>query len=256
MPCLRLHRGIALTLASSLSVVAAADSIISYRCETWSEPGSNPHAFAVVQFDRTWSQSEAATLASLLGARLAVLPSPAAVANAEALSMPERFWQCAGPWVGASRGQDQSWAWIDARAVDPVAWANGRPAQPVGLTACALLAGDGAPSGGLFDALDSDLAPARTSSAIFEWDGSVDCDGDGAPDALEIATHPELDLDFDGMLDACSRPTDLDRNGSVDFADVALALLEFGDCPGCPSDLDENGVVDYGDVAFILLDFS
>jgi hypothetical protein len=48
---------------------------------------------------------------------------------------------------------------------------------------------------------------------------------------------------------------DLDRDGSVDFGDVSLALLEFGPCSGCDADLDGNGVVDYGDIALILLSF-
>ncbi len=48
---------------------------------------------------------------------------------------------------------------------------------------------------------------------------------------------------------------DLDRNGAVDYADVAMCLLDFGPCPGCASDLDGNEVVDYGDVALVLLNF-
>jgi hypothetical protein len=46
---------------------------------------------------------------------------------------------------------------------------------------------------------------------------------------------------------------DLDASGAVDNGDVALALLDFGQCPGCPSDVDGTGEVDFGDVALILL---
>jgi len=46
---------------------------------------------------------------------------------------------------------------------------------------------------------------------------------------------------------------DLDGSGTVDSADVALVLLDSGDCAGCPTDLDGSGVVDSGDVAFVLL---
>ena len=38
-----------------------------------------------------------------------------------------------------------------------------------------------------------------------------------------------------------------------DSGDVAVALLDFGPCPGCLSDLDGSGDVDFGDVALILL---
>ena len=48
---------------------------------------------------------------------------------------------------------------------------------------------------------------------------------------------------------------DLDGSGSVDSGDIALALLDFGSCPGCAADLDQSGVVDFGDVALILLSY-
>jgi hypothetical protein len=48
---------------------------------------------------------------------------------------------------------------------------------------------------------------------------------------------------------------DLDGSGSVDSGDIALALLDFGPCPGCAADLDQSGVVDFGDVALILLSY-
>lgn len=119
-----------------------------------------------------------------------------------------------------------------------------------------MLAGESAPAGGLFDALDSDLDPARTSSALLEWDQFFDCDLNQVPDALQIELDPSLDTDFNGQLDSCTALSyDLDGNGSVDFADVALVLLDFGACQGCPTDLDLNGTVDFGDVAIILLNF-
>ena len=119
-----------------------------------------------------------------------------------------------------------------------------------------MLAGESAPAGGLFDALDCDLDPARTSSALLEWEQFVDCDLNQVPDALQIEIDPRLDTDFDGRLDACvDLAVDIDGNGTVDFADVALVLLDFGVCQGCPTDLDLSGVVDFGDVAIILLNF-
>ena len=52
-----------------------------------------------------------------------------------------------------------------------------------------------------------------------------------------------------------ARQGDLDGDGSVNTADVALLLLDFGPCPGCASDLDGNGTVDNGDLSFLLLLF-
>lgn len=46
---------------------------------------------------------------------------------------------------------------------------------------------------------------------------------------------------------------DIDGSGSVDSGDVALALLDFGPCPGCSADLDQTGEVDFGDIALVLL---
>ena len=49
---------------------------------------------------------------------------------------------------------------------------------------------------------------------------------------------------------------DLDGDGAVGSADIAVLLLDFGPCPGCPSDLDQSGEVDAGDIAFLLLLFT
>ncbi len=46
---------------------------------------------------------------------------------------------------------------------------------------------------------------------------------------------------------------DVDGSGTVDQGDIALALLDYGPCPGCSSDLDGSGDVDFGDVALVLL---
>ena len=49
---------------------------------------------------------------------------------------------------------------------------------------------------------------------------------------------------------------DLDGDGRVTTADIALLLLEFGPCAGaCPADLDGDGYVTTGDIAFMLLLF-
>ncbi|MFM7809416.1 MAG: hypothetical protein ACKPEA_16025, partial [Planctomycetota bacterium] len=68
-----------------------------------------------------------------------------------------------------------------------------------------------------------------------------------------LAQAPRLRIKVD-TVPVCAS-TDLDCNGTVDTGDIAIALLEFGPCPGCPSDIDGTGFVDFGDVALIMLDF-
>ena len=49
---------------------------------------------------------------------------------------------------------------------------------------------------------------------------------------------------------------DLDGDGMVGAADLAVLLLDFGPCGGCASDLDQSGLVDAGDIAYLLLLFT
>jgi hypothetical protein len=48
---------------------------------------------------------------------------------------------------------------------------------------------------------------------------------------------------------------DLDGNGVVDGADLALLLGAWGPCPGCAADLDGDGVVSGADLAILLGDW-
>ncbi|NCW28252.1 MAG: hypothetical protein EBV83_08190, partial [Verrucomicrobia bacterium] len=59
-----------------------------------------------------------------------------------------------------------------------------------------------------------------------------------------------------GRIDTCDQAAgDLDLNGIVDPADLALLLLDFGPCPECPTDFDASGTVDNADIALLLLNF-
>jgi len=48
---------------------------------------------------------------------------------------------------------------------------------------------------------------------------------------------------------------DLDGDTQVDGNDVALLLLDFGECPACPGDLDNDGTVGFSDLALQLLNW-
>jgi len=45
---------------------------------------------------------------------------------------------------------------------------------------------------------------------------------------------------------------DLDGDGAVGFADLLIALEQWGPCPACPADLDGSGDVGFGDLLMIL----
>ena len=58
-------------------------------------------------------------------------------------------------------------------------------------------------------------------------------------------------------LTGSNAPGDLDGDGSISTADIAILLLEFGACTSsnCPADLDGTGFVDNADIALLLLMF-
>ena len=66
------------------------------------------------------------------------------------------------------------------------------------------------------------------------------------------SAHEVRLIEITDTRSAC--PSDIDGDGEVTSADVALILLDFGACV-CPTDLDGDGEVGSGDVAICLLDF-
>jgi hypothetical protein len=58
-------------------------------------------------------------------------------------------------------------------------------------------------------------------------------------------------------LTGSNAPGDLDGDGFINTADIALLLLDFGACggPDCAADLDGTGAVDTADIALLLLMF-
>lgn len=90
----------------------------------------------------------------------------------------------------------------------------------------------------------------------------ADCDHDMVPDVDEIAADPSLDLNLDGLLDACTafRRGDPNGDGQVDIADVIeiLSLLFSGGgteagaaCPAA-SDINDDSLADIADPIALL----
>jgi hypothetical protein len=80
-----------------------------------------------------------------------------------------------------------------------------------------------------------------------------DCDIDGVPDSCEITQDASKDKNANGRLDACELARgDLNLDGIVNGADLAV-LLAFWGVPGAPiGDLDADGVVAGADLAIML----
>jgi len=79
---------------------------------------------------------------------------------------------------------------------------------------------------------------------------SHDCDDDGLDDAEEIVADPLLDLNGDGLLDACQ---DCNGNATPDPVEIAAGALVDANANGrpdaCEPDCDGNGVSDAIDAA-------
>lgn len=91
------------------------------------------------------------------------------------------------------------------------------------------------------------------AAAVPPTDG--DCDGNGVQDAEEIRADALLDFNENGCLDECERRNgDTDLSESIDFGDLAFALLEMGNDVS-PADVNVDGEVDFLDIALINLEF-
>ena len=82
-----------------------------------------------------------------------------------------------------------------------------------------------------------------------------DCDNDGVPDGLALATGLVADCNSDGLPDTCAPLGDLNGDGSVSAPDLAILLTNFGsNVPS--SDLDCDGIVNAVDLAILLSNWS
>ncbi|MDZ4829949.1 MAG: hypothetical protein SGJ09_07095 [Phycisphaerae bacterium] len=84
-------------------------------------------------------------------------------------------------------------------------------------------------------------------------DLTADCDSDGTPDWQEIIDGTQPDANSNGIPDACEvriDPADLNADGSVNAADLALLLGAWGTAG--PGDIDGDGEVTAADLALML----
>ncbi|MFM1822554.1 MAG: hypothetical protein RI967_820 [Planctomycetota bacterium] len=107
---------------------------------------------------------------------------------------------------------------------------------------------DNLTAGGLFSWPSHDLlVRAIGADGRFE----ADCNANQWIDACEIADGATGDANGNGVPDQCELVADLDGDGMVNAADLAILLGAWGPGAG-PADLDGDGQVDASDLAILL----
>jgi predicted outer membrane repeat protein len=101
-----------------------------------------------------------------------------------------------------------------------------------------------------------DNAPLDWFGPIVDLGSSVfgpDCDANRACDLGEIAADPSLDTNQNAELDDCERSRgDLNLDGTVNGADLALLLNRWGNIGDSEADLNGDGIVNASDLSLLL----
>ena len=96
---------------------------------------------------------------------------------------------------------------------------------------------------------------AGSMSVRLRYLAGDDCDNNGTMDGFQIAAGLPDD-NGNGRLDSCEwKKGDLDLSGAIDFGDIAILMLYFGEVNPVFGDMDANNRIDFGDVALLLVDF-
>jgi hypothetical protein len=205
---------------------------------------------AIVRWPLPIDVTRARAFAATTGGTVASVPDEASNELLSCLrSTPQlALGPCEGPWIGLERPAGvppgQSWRWIDRTPVTFTRWAEGSPAGSVRIAAVAALAEDGL----WIDSIPSVDAGSEIRSAAIAWPAASDQDDDGVPDSFPIEDIPTtiLPTSLCGGL-----RTDLDGNGRVDSADLAIVLAAWGTSQELP-DIDADGIVGPLDLGGIL----
>lgn len=92
-----------------------------------------------------------------------------------------------------------------------------------------------------------------SAGAVLLLDRTRDCNSNGTPDAIEVATGSASDVDEDGVPDSCQCRADLFVDGFVNGADLGVLLAQWGASSTTrPSDFNRDGFVNGDDLGFLL----
>ena len=81
---------------------------------------------------------------------------------------------------------------------------------------------------------------------------SPDCNGNGLPDAGDIADGTSDDTDGNGIPDECECLGDIDGNGSVNVTDLLTVIADWGCSTGCDGDANGDGTVNVTDLLAVI----
>lgn len=94
---------------------------------------------------------------------------------------------------------------------------------------------------------------AASAGAALLLDRTRDCNSNGSPDAIEVASGAAQDLDDDGVPDTCQCRADLYVDGFVNGIDLGVLLAQWGPSSTIrPSDFNRDGFVNGDDLGFLL----
>jgi formylglycine-generating enzyme required for sulfatase activity len=215
--------------------------------------GGNGHRYLHLTTPMTWEQAR--EYAEALGGHLATITSAeeqaALVDNFLGLNL----------WIGGfqpadSEEPDGGWQWVTGEPWAFTAWKSGEPNDQFGEDRLNFH-----PSGGWNDSGCPWACYFRIGCIIeFEaadFDAYRDCNGNGVPDACDIADGSESDCDANGVPDSCDIASgasqDIDGNGVPDECkpdcdgDGLPDAWELAN--GFDFDCDADGVPDYCEIA-------
>lgn len=235
-------------ISSALSAVASgpAPDLAAVAVD----PSASADRVGVVRWTAAIDLREARAFALATGGSLVAIPDPATNDRIRCLrnSRTLGLGPCEGPWIGLERSAapppGASWRWSDGSQPVFFAWADQAPSTSVRIAAAAALLADGS----WFDSLHSPEAGSEIRAAAIAWPAASDADGDGRPDAL-VATGILTVLVPSG--ECGGHRADLDGNGRVDSADLAIVLAGWGTAEEIP-DIDDDGTVGPLDLGIVL----
>ena len=184
-------------LTRGLALLALLSFTSPAHSQSWTQRPGTDHWYAITQnLQMQWEAAEAEAVA--LGGRLATIRSQA-----------ENDWihnhfnsDLSITWLWIGLYQDSSdpgysepsggWKWTSGEDLNFENWRPGEPSDAAGGMDAAELRDDGW-------AVRSMLQKNRAIMEVI----SGDCDGNGIPDVVEIATATGWDADSDGILDVC-----------------------------------------------------